>query len=206
MGDNNHPPSVRDVGCDDGRHDGAIGGTDAFSLSHCQPTPIDDRPTAGPGKHFSPWLPRGLDRVLRSGHPGPVVATQDRTPITHNGHYQSGFERRIAPRSRRFPMDSTQARVLKGLSVSPLSFLMSEWRDGAAGAFVMGLRHGSYCLGCCWMLMALLFVVGVMNLFWVVMIALFVMAEKMLVRGELLGHVTGIVLGTAGVVLVVRLW
>jgi predicted metal-binding membrane protein len=92
---------------------------------------------------------------------------------------------------------------LKGCR-SPLSFLMSEWRDGAAGAFVMGLRHGSYCLGCCWMLMALLFVVGVMNLFWVVMIALFVMAEKMMVRGELLGHATGIALVTAGVVLLVR--
>ena len=55
------------------------------------------------------------------------------------------------------------------------------------------------------MLMALLFVVGVMNLFWVVMIGLFVMAEEMLVRGELLGHVTGVALVTAGVALLVRL-
>jgi predicted metal-binding membrane protein len=83
---------------------------------------------------------------------------------------------------------------------------MSEWRDGAAGAFVMGLRHGSYCLGCCWMLMALLFVVGVMNLFWVAMIALFVMAEKMLARGQLLGHLAGVALVTDGIALVVRLW
>jgi predicted metal-binding membrane protein len=94
---------------------------------------------------------------------------------------------------------------LKGCR-SPLSFLMSEWRDGAAGAFVMGLRHGSYCLGCCWMLMALLFVVGVMNLFWVALIALFVMAEKMLVRGQLLGHLAGVLLVTAGIALVVRVW
>ena len=89
---------------------------------------------------------------------------------------------------------------------SPLSFLMSEWRDGTAGAFVMGLRHGSYCLGCCWMLMALLFVAGVMNLLWVAAIALFVMAEKILVRGELLGHVTGVALVAAGVALLARLW
>ncbi len=94
---------------------------------------------------------------------------------------------------------------LKGCR-SPLSFLMSEWRDGTAGAFVMGLRHGSYCLGCCWILMALLFVAGVMNLFWVAVIALFVMAEKILVRGELLGHITGVALVTAGVVLMARLW
>jgi predicted metal-binding membrane protein len=46
---------------------------------------------------------------------------------------------------------------------SPLAFLMSEWREGWLGAFVMGLRHGGYCLLCCWALMALLFVLGVMN-------------------------------------------
>jgi len=92
---------------------------------------------------------------------------------------------------------------LKGCR-SPLSFLLSEWRDGTAGAFVMGLRHGSYCLGCCWILMALLFVAGVMNLFWVALIALFVMAEKILVRGQLVGHVTGVALVTAGAALMAR--
>jgi predicted metal-binding membrane protein len=89
---------------------------------------------------------------------------------------------------------------LKGCR-SPLSFLMSEWRDGSTGAFVMGLRHGAYCLGCCWILMALLFVAGVMNLFWVAVIALFVMAEKILARGELFGRVTGVALVTAGIAL-----
>jgi predicted metal-binding membrane protein len=94
---------------------------------------------------------------------------------------------------------------LKGCR-SPLSFLMSEWRDGRAGAFIMGLRHGSYCVGCCWVLMALLFVAGVMNLLWVAVIALFVMAEKSLPRGELLGHVTGVALVAAGVGLIARAW
>jgi len=94
---------------------------------------------------------------------------------------------------------------LKGCR-SPLSFLMSEWRDGWAGAFIMGLRHGSYCVGCCWVLMALLFVAGVMNLLWVAVIALFVMAEKTLPRGELLGRVTGVVLMAAGVGLLARVW
>ena len=56
------------------------------------------------------------------------------------------------------------------------------------------------------MLMALLFVAGVMNLFWVVVIALFVMAEKILVRGELLGRVTGVALVAAGIALMTRLW
>jgi predicted metal-binding membrane protein len=89
---------------------------------------------------------------------------------------------------------------------SPLSFLMTEWRDGWAGAFIMGLRHGSYCVGCCWVLMALLFVAGVMNLLWVAVIALFVMAEKTLPRGELLGRVTGVALIAAGVGLMARVW
>lgn len=94
---------------------------------------------------------------------------------------------------------------LKGCR-SPLSFLMSEWRDGKVGAFIMGLRHGSYCAGCCWVLMALLFVAGVMNLLWVAVIALFVMAEKTLPRGELLGHITGAALVAAGVGLIARAW
>jgi predicted metal-binding membrane protein len=89
---------------------------------------------------------------------------------------------------------------------SPLSFLMSEWREGTAGAFLMGLRHGAYCVGCCWALMALLFVVGVMNLLWVVIIALFVMGEKVLPRGELLGHVGGAALVTAGIAVMTKLW
>jgi predicted metal-binding membrane protein len=94
---------------------------------------------------------------------------------------------------------------LKGCR-SPLSFLMSEWRDGAAGAFVMGLRHGAYCVGCCWFLMALLFVAGVMNLLWVAVIALFVMAEKISARGELLARVAGIALMIAGAALIAHLW
>ncbi len=89
---------------------------------------------------------------------------------------------------------------------SPLSFLMSEWREGSAGAFVMGLRHGAYCLGCCWILMALLFVAGVMNLLWVAIIALFVMAEKILAQGELLGRVAGIALVVAGAAMAAHLW
>jgi predicted metal-binding membrane protein len=94
---------------------------------------------------------------------------------------------------------------LKGCR-SPLSFLMSEWREGTAGAFVMGLRHGTYCVGCCWALMALLFVAGVMNLLWVAVIALFVMAEKISAKGELLARVAGIALLAAGAALMAHLW
>ena len=93
---------------------------------------------------------------------------------------------------------------LKGCR-SPLSFLMSEWREGYAGAFVMGLQHGAYCVGCCWFLMALLFVAGVMNLLWVAVIALFVLAEKALPKGELLARVAGIALMIAGATMIAHL-
>lgn len=82
---------------------------------------------------------------------------------------------------------------------SPLAFLMGEWREGPWGAFRMGLRHGSYCVGCCWILMALLFVTGVMNLLWVAVIAAFVLLEKVVPRGALVGHVAGAALVGAGI-------
>jgi predicted metal-binding membrane protein len=87
---------------------------------------------------------------------------------------------------------------------SPLSFLMTGWREGRAGAFVMGLRHGLYCLGCCWALMTLLFVAGVMNLLWVAAIAVAVLVEKVVPRGDLVGRLAGVVLVAAGVLLVAR--
>jgi len=63
---------------------------------------------------------------------------------------------------------------------TPLGFLIAEWRPGPSGAFVMGLRHGAYCTGCCVMLMLLLFVLGVMNLVWILVLTLIVLAEKLL--------------------------
>jgi len=74
---------------------------------------------------------------------------------------------------------------------TPLSFLTLHWRPGLGGALRMGLRHGAYCVGCCWFVMALLFVGGVMNLAWVVAIAAFVLAEKVLPFGERVGTAAG---------------
>ena len=65
---------------------------------------------------------------------------------------------------------------------SPLGYLMTGWREGIAGAFAMGLHHGAYCTGCCWLLMALLFVFGVMNLGWIAALAILVLLEKLLRR------------------------
>jgi predicted metal-binding membrane protein len=77
---------------------------------------------------------------------------------------------------------------------SPLDFVMTNWRSGKSGAFAMGLRHGLYCLGCCWLLMLLLFVGGVMNFAWIAGIALFVLAEKLSPAGHWIGKAAGVAL------------
>jgi predicted metal-binding membrane protein len=86
---------------------------------------------------------------------------------------------------------------------SPLGFLMQGWRPGRWGALRMGLEHGSYCLGCCWFLMGLLFFGGVMNLFWIAGLALFVLLEKTVPAGLWVARAAGIVAATAGVAMLV---
>jgi predicted metal-binding membrane protein len=85
---------------------------------------------------------------------------------------------------------------------SPLGFLMTHWRAGASGALQMGLRHGLYCLGCCWLLMCLLFVVGVMNLVWVAALTAFVLVEKIGPSGLIVARVAGAIMIAAGILVV----
>jgi predicted metal-binding membrane protein len=74
---------------------------------------------------------------------------------------------------------------------SPLHFVMHGWRDGRMGAVRMGATHGLFCLGCCWGIMAVLFVVGLMNLGWMAALSLLIMAEKVAPRGVAIGRVVG---------------
>jgi predicted metal-binding membrane protein len=89
---------------------------------------------------------------------------------------------------------------------SPLSFLMTDWREGKLGALVMGLKHGTYCTGCCWFLMALLFVAGVMNVWWVALIAVLVLIEKIAPKGIWFGRIAGIALGVWGIAMLSTVW
>ena len=86
---------------------------------------------------------------------------------------------------------------------SPAEFLAENNRKGEFGALIMGVRHGAFCLGCCWALMALLFVGGVMNLYWIVGIALYVAIEKLLPQLSWLDKVLGVSLIGAGILLIV---
>ncbi|MFZ1426883.1 MAG: DUF2182 domain-containing protein [Geminicoccaceae bacterium] len=81
---------------------------------------------------------------------------------------------------------------------SPVHFLTGHWRKGVAGALRMGMTHGVYCVGCCWFLMILLFVGGVMDLRWIIGLALLVLLEKTVPRGHWLARAAGVVLLLVG--------
>ena len=89
---------------------------------------------------------------------------------------------------------------------APLAFIRRQggFRSDVRGALLLGLRHGAYCLGCCWMLMALLFVGGVMNLLWIAAIAIIVLAEKVLPSGRLIARILGLGLIAGGAWLLLR--
>jgi len=84
---------------------------------------------------------------------------------------------------------------------TPLHFVLHGWREGSWGALRMGTSHGFYCIGCCWGLMIVLFAVGLMNLGWMAALTLVMSLEKMSQRGKLIGHVAGLFLVAAGLLL-----
>ena len=85
---------------------------------------------------------------------------------------------------------------------APANYLAEHKRPGVSGAFLMGLHHGAYCIGCCWILMLLLFVGGVMNLLWIAVLASFVLIEKLLPWGQKIGRIAGVIMVLAGAFLV----
>ena len=95
---------------------------------------------------------------------------------------------------------------------SPLGFFMTNWREGPLGALQMGIRHGAYCLGCCWALMCVLFAVGVMNLVWIAVFTGVVLLEKIGPAGTIFARVVGgamVIVGmfwTAGNVRLIEIW
>jgi predicted metal-binding membrane protein len=84
---------------------------------------------------------------------------------------------------------------------SPLGFLMTNWRDGQLGALRMGIGHGAYCLGCCWALMCVLFVVGVMSLVWVAAPTTLVLLEKTGPAGRSVARAAGAAMALIGILL-----
>lgn len=85
---------------------------------------------------------------------------------------------------------------------TPLQFILSSWRDGYGGAFRMGLEHGAYCLGCCWLLFVILFPFGIMNVAAMALVTVLIYAEKSLPIGRQLGYIAGVGLVAYGVLVV----
>lgn len=85
---------------------------------------------------------------------------------------------------------------------SPVQFVAAHWRRGTAGAFRMGLEHGALCVGCCWALMGLLFLGGVMNFLWIAAITFFVLLEKVVPRGAQGGRLSGGLMVAVGALVV----
>lgn len=75
---------------------------------------------------------------------------------------------------------------------SPWGFFLSEWREGTRGALIMGLKHGAFCVACCWLLMTLMFVAGVMNLLWAAALTAYVVIEKVVPAGERVSRAAGV--------------
>ncbi len=84
---------------------------------------------------------------------------------------------------------------------SPLGYFMTEWRSGQRGALEMGLNHGVFCVGCCWLLMTLMFVAGAMNLLWAAALTLFVLLEKAAPWGDTVARASGMVMVASGIAL-----
>ena len=85
---------------------------------------------------------------------------------------------------------------------SPLGFLLGSWRDGVSGAFQLGARHGAWCVGCCWALMASLFALGVMSLAWMAFVATLIALEKILPWRRTITFATAALLLVLGVLLI----
>ena len=90
-------------------------------------------------------------------------------------------------------------RICIGYCESPMSFFMRRWRDGASGAFKMGVYHGIYCLGCCWAYFLLMVALGWMNLLWMGLFAGIIFGEKIWSRGIWVARAAGVGLAITGV-------
>ena len=99
-----------------------------------------------------------------------------------------------------FQFSSIKSVCLKSCR-APIGFLVTNWQPGRAGAFHMGLQHGKYCIGCCWALMMVLFVGGVMNLTTIAALSSIVLLEKLMPRGDLIARLGGAALIAWGLTL-----
>jgi len=88
--------------------------------------------------------------------------------------------------------------------LNPINFIHNNWKEGKRGAFQMGIENGVYCLVCCWVLMILLFISGIMNLLWIALIALFVLIEKNFPNAKWISYIAGVALTVYGTIVLFK--
>ena len=143
------------------------------------------------------WTAAGLSR---SGSPNSAVACSAKTLAWDRaGRWLAGGILVVAAVYELTPLKEVCLRHCR----SPLGFLLGSWRDGLPGAVQMGAKHGAWCVGCCWALMAALFALGVMSIAWMAFVAALIAAEKTLPWGRLVTYGTAAILLALGVLLVV---
>jgi predicted metal-binding membrane protein len=113
----------------------------------------------------------------------------------HSGPYVAGAVIALAGVYELTPLKSVCLRHCR----SPLHFVLGGWKNGRLSAVRMGATHGSYCLGCCWGLMLLLFALGVMSLFWMAVVAALIFAQKLLPFGQRLPYAFALCFAALGI-------
>jgi predicted metal-binding membrane protein len=148
------------------------------------------------GGYLLTWAAAGAVAFAISDLGGRVVG--DELAWDRGGRWFAGFVLAIAAVYEVTPFKD----VSLGKCRSPLGFLLGSWRDGIPGALRMGARHGAWCVGCCWALMAALFALGVMSLAWMAFIAGLIAFEKLIPSRRLATYGTAALLLALGVLLV----
>jgi predicted metal-binding membrane protein len=117
---------------------------------------------------------------------------------SHDGHYVAGAVLVAAAIYQLTPAKDACLRRCRG----PLDFVLEHWREGRVGALWMGAQHGAWCVGCCWMLMAALFALGLMSITWMIVVAAAVAAEKLLPSPTTANRVIAAGLAALGIALI----
>ena len=127
-----------------------------------------------------------------------MAAASRRLALADDGKLERGVRGGVADRAGVFQFTPLKRSCLTHCR-APLDFIMIRWREGWRGAFGMGIEHGAFCAGCCWALMALLFVLGVMNILWIAALTIIVALEKMLPRVKWFSAASGLALVCWGI-------
>ena len=139
-----------------------------------------------------------MDRIQRGGYRGQWLATRTELMSNMMASTDPWFSGLLLIAAGVYQFSTLKHACLSHCR-SPLGFLLTEWRPGLCGTFFTGLKHGGYCVGCCWALMALLFVFGTMNLIAAAALTGLVLIEKVLPRGPLIARFAGAALTIWGV-------